>query len=337
MATKQNLTAQPKLYKNYFLDSLETQYATGLTPFTALIQAKSKIKLVPQVATEGSETGNTSQQYIIQRMKRLKSIKTTENYSDGAGDSFIKRLNSAARINWETFGILKTEKRDILVHINKNEIFDPNGQNSQGVLRSLANKTQNELATIEEYMLGKIVDDYQAKAHIFTTDGSIAKNQQLIEGVDEIITNISLLVDDYKAYSNSDNIKIFVHPYLQKIYSSVQGQAYTQGTNTFPKGIGNSFRYNNFEFYVANMLNSFSWTDSATKIMYTPVAIIMDIEGMAATDPLSSFENIDQILMDEHVVGSSYSFGFEVVDKKRIALIGMKIPTSIVKSKSVNA
>lgn len=81
-------------YLELFRDSAETQYATGTLPLMGLAALNEGVRFA-KLAAQGFDTGNTAEQFAIQRMKRLKAATSLGTASKGAGDSLTARLNAA--------------------------------------------------------------------------------------------------------------------------------------------------------------------------------------------------------------------------------------------------
>lgn len=179
--------------------------------------------------------------------------------------------------------------------------------------------TSNRLFEAEEKALETVIKAVTATELDTTTDA------KTVEAIEAKVEELQLLVDDFKAYSNG--IVVLVHPTIARKFAKIQGQSYYQGTNTFPEGFNNGFRYNGVDYFVNPLMNAVASTTG--KIAG---AIVMDKEAYANQGVENGITQINQVIGDTRFVGHTYRELDIVVDKARIAVLEF----TATKGKSVN-
>lgn len=312
-------------YLEIFLDSAETHYASGVTPLMSLSALNKGVKFIA-VPIEGSESLNSNAQFIVQRTKRIKAEATAQDATKGAGDNLVARLNKAKRLEWDSIETKAVNKMDFMVRMSKDQDMD--------ILKGTPYETaisdgiKNTLIEAEEKATAIVYGAATASTTKLVVDGS--KDKEIVQAIETAISEVELFVDDFKAYSNG--VVVLVHPSVAKVFSRVQGQSYQTGTNTFPEGLGNHFRYAGIDFFVSPILNTVAG-GAATEVAG---AIVMDKEAYANAGYNALMKLFDQPYLDERIVGHSYGELDLVVDADRIKTFEMTLPTGLTKSKKVN-
>ena len=306
-----------KTYIEVFAKSAETAYASGISPLMALATLNKSVKFAP---VQKSKYSGNQGQYIIQRVKRIKATDLPAA-TGKAGDDHIARLNAATKIDWVSVDTKTSAEKNIAVTIEPNEQFDLTAVPSD-FTAPLTDMITNTLVEGEELATAKVIAGAKTKA-----DLDLTKRDEAVTAIEDEIERIQLLVDDFKAYSNT--VIVLVHPKVARIFSKLQGQGYQQGTNTFPNGLGKSFTYDRTQFFVSNILNAIP--SSTGKVAG---AIIMDAEAYANLGVTAGITPYDETNTGTRTVGHRY-YGLDlVVDTDRISVleIAQAAPT-----KKVNA
>ena len=295
-----------KTYIQTFAASAETAYATGITPLMGLATLNKSVRFTP---LQKSKYTTDNGKYTIQRLKRIKATDLPAA-TGKAGDDHIARLNASKKIDWTSIETQTAAEKNIAINIEPNEEFDLTNVPAD-FNRPMTDMITNTLVEGEELAVAKVIAGAATKADIDLTDadGTVLK-------IEEEIQRIELLVDDFKAYS--DNVIVLIHPSVAKIFSKLQGQGYQTGTNTFPNGLGKSFRYDNIEFYESKILNAIpSSTDKVAG------AIVMDREAYANIGITAGITPYDETNTGTRTVGHRY-YGLDlVVDPSRISVLEM--------------
>ena len=313
-----------KEYIKYFEGSMETQYANKVLPITALGIMNDAVQFI-QLPIPGSETGNSNDQYSIQRVKRLKAKDTVQDVTKGAGTNFTKRLDQAVKVEWESIDIAQGTKRDMIVEQSSKKQFADFLTNPANYNLAINQMLKNTMVEHEEKATHKLWNAVTASTTILDP---ATKAQEVVDTINEAVLEIELLVDDYKAYS--ENVVVILHPRLAYMYAKLQGQSYHQGTNTFPKGFPKSFTYNNIEFYVSNILNTIQDSNGNTA-----GAIVYDKEAFKDAGANFNIRPYTTMLLDNYIAGHSYVFLQAIIDDARIKTFLFK-PGTLPKSKTVN-
>lgn len=195
-----------------------------------------------------------------------------------------------------------------MVNVSPFEETDPL-EDASKYAEVIANKTVNRLFEAEELATAKVAA-VGTKLTLDVSSESKAANQILGE-----VRKIQLLVDEFKAYSTG--VAVLVHPIVADMFGKLQGQAYQMGTNTFPEGLGNGFRYQGVDFYVSPILNAIEGS-AAGKVIG---AIVLDKEAYANYGLENTTKEFDQMFADERFLGHTYHELDAVVDAKRIAVL----------------
>ncbi len=314
-----------KKYLNLFRDSAETAYATGQLPLMGLAALNKGVKF-NAVTPAAGDTSNTIQ-YVIQRMKRAKAGAAPAKTGKAATDA-VALLDTAQKVDWESVNVMAGAKRSLVFNVSPFEEIDPL-EDASAFNSTISNMTENRMFEAEELATAKVYGAGTLSATKLVVDGT--KDIEVVKALQDAVSNIELLVDDFKAYSQG--VAVIVHPTVAKAFSRVQGQGYTTGTNTFPEGLGKGFRYDGIDYFVSPILNTIAGK-AATEVAG---AIVMDMEAYANSGLETSVKEFDQELADERFVGHTYHELDAVIDAARIATFEMTLPKGAKASAKVSA
>lgn len=316
-----------KTFQEIFLDSAETQYAAGAFPLSVIGTLNTAVNLIPVLSGNGAS--KSKGKYEIQRPKRLKAFDRTDSQAtDGSGsygDDFVANLNAAKKEDWETVSIQTGVKRMIAIPMELNDEFDMS--DAEAYTRTISNKSKNALIELEEKAIATIIAGASEVATTLKIDGT--ENKELSQWLFEQVTAVELLVDDYKA--GSDSVIVMIHPLVAKLFSDIKGVVYQTGPNTFADSFGGkAFVYKNITFVPNAHLNKFA-PAAANSIVG---AIILDTEAFTMVKPSETVQDFDTPLLDERVVGTSFYDVSGLVDPARVKVIA--VPSGFTKSKKAN-
>ncbi len=226
---------------------------------------------------------------------------------------------------------MASKKRSLVINVSPFEEVDPL-EDASAYNGVIANAVKNRLFEAEELALTKVIAAGAANT-VFAKADLAATDEAAVKQIQDLITGIQLYVDDFKAYS--ENVVVLVHPEVAKIFSRVQGQSYSTGTNTFPEGLGKGFRFDGIDFFVSPVMNAIL-SDSTTGTEKVAGAIVMDAEAYANSGLEKTVKTFDQQLADERFIGHTYHELDVVVDKERIAILELSKPAKAGVSKKVS-
>lgn len=293
-----------KSYFTLFSASAETQYASGALPLMSLARQNVGVRFL--TAPAQGDTANTGNQVVVQRTKRVKAVDAPA-HTGKAGTDAIALLDTAQKIDWETIGTKTSIKRSLLIATLPNVEYDIL-EDASAYEKPIAEMTTNRLFEAEEKALKSVISSVTA------TDLDVTADAKTVEAIEAKVEELQLLVDDFKAYSYG--IVVLVHPTIARKFAKIQGQSYYQGTNTFPEGFNNGFRYNGVDYFVNPLMN-------AVEVATGKVAgaIVMDKEAYANQGVETGMSQINQVIGDTRFVGHTYRELDIVVDKARIAVL----------------
>lgn len=293
-----------KSYFTLFSQSAETQYASGALPLMSLARQNQGVRFL--VAPAQGDTANTGNQVVVQRTKRVKAVDAPA-HTGKAGTDAIALLDTAQKIDWDTVGTKTSTKRSLLVATLPNVEYDIL-EDAEAYQKPINEMTTNRLFEAEEKALKSVISSTTPVALDITTDA------KTVEAIEAEVEKLQLLVDEFKAYSYG--IVVLVHPTIARKFAKIQGQSYYQGTNTFPEGFNNGFRYNGVDYFVNPLMNAIETT--AGKVAG---AIVMDKEAYANQGVENGITQINQVIGDTRFVGHTYRELDIVVDKARITVM----------------
>ncbi len=310
-----------KTYAEIFLDSAETQYASGLYPLLAIASQNDGVKFSP--ITQSNGFGGTVNTYAIQRMKRIKatdspmnSLATAEPSAGSAfGTDLVAGLNALSKVEWDTVTTQTSQERIIGVTVEPFEELSPL-LNASPYERAIMAKTKNTMVEAEEHAIKNVVDAVTAgnKADIAAI-GTTAEIDAVYNQIVDAKNDVELLVDDFKAYS--DKVFGVVHPKVADALAKLEGVEWQNGSNTFPT-LANSkiIKVGGVELFVHPVLNAIE--SSTGKV---PGVIIMDSEVYGNAGFERAMVTFDENYLGTRAVGHRYHFLDKVVDPSRIKML----------------
>ena len=303
-----------KQYSEVFFDSLETLYSSNQFPLQTLSNTalrSGRVRL-GNFAIQGSDTDNTGNQIIIQRLKRPKASNSAQDITKGGADNFIARVNAAKRLEWDTVATSATIKRDLLIEIPLNAKFDVIEDGSSEA-RQIASTSMNKMYEDEETYTKDLFSTVTPTQ--LDVDGSTDKDLIAMQLIKDAALRIKLFVDDFKAYSK--NPVALIHPELAGSFAQTHGLTYYSAPDTtFTDTPTQMFQYGGITFIVSDIINTIS--DSSTATTRAGV-ILLDAEAFITADSSFGFVPVDFTLIDTRYVGHTYGSWSKAIDIARVA------------------
>lgn len=298
-----------KKLNEVFKNSLETTYANIKLPLSILGLNNGQVKL---------DKVSDGKKYNVQRQLRIKAKDNSANdpatgasTMSGLATKMIATLDQLGEVTWTTVDTVNNNPLLWGIAISPTHTFDKDDIGAKNS-KALAEQVSHSSMRVEEVLTTKVVTAATDKGVL-----DLADAQATADSIQAEVERIKLLVDDYKAYSNGT--VAVVHPSVATVFAKLQGQGYSMGTNTFPKGYADSFTYNGTEFAVSNILNAIDASPTATPNTAVVGAIVLDKESLIVADPLEEKVSFDNNIAGNRFVGIRTRDISLVVDPDRIS------------------
>lgn len=313
-----------KKYQEIFEASLEEQYQTGNYPLMALSANNlmtKKIKFVP--IGQYDDGTNPVVEYAIQRFKRTKEGNQQNAHVAAAGSDYVATLDQATDIDWETITTQRSAQKQLLISVKKGEGTNALA-NATAYEATISKRAENKLISKEERAVETILTSIDAQGADHTIDITATltaattkaeKREVLADAFVDVADNLAERVDDFKY--NSQPVALY-YPRIGKGFAKLEGQGYTQGTNTFGEDFKQGFNYAGLDFLPEDVFKSIERIggagDDTDRLV---IGIVMAEDSYQDSGLEQGNIEVNESLIRRDVIGHIYDDLNVIVDKAR--------------------